>query len=127
MILNLFRRIQLSLNQPKNGDSFFADPLDFMCDSLSERIFFEMTDRHGHTLWNFIHGNNTYRFTILSTAMPYYICDVEIMVSSRENPNKRVWLKRTRQRRIWKKDFHRLILENRMVKTKAQSLFHGRD
>lgn len=123
MFDNLRTRFSLYFNPPKKGDAFFADAFDFMCESNSERIFFEMTDRHGHTVWHFVPGDNTYRFRIINSTMPYYICDVEILAANRENPYKKSWLKRSRPRRIWKKDFHRLILEGRMVKTTTQSLF----
>lgn len=115
--------IKLMLSSPRNGDVFFADYNDFLCEGTSEHIFYPITDRYGHTEWHFIPGNNTYRFTIVSDAMPYYICDVELLVAARENRFKRVWLKRSRPRRIWKKDFNRLILDGRMVKTETESLY----
>ena len=123
MFDKLRAKISLYFNPPKKGDVFFADAFDFMCESNSERIFFEMTDRYGHSMWHFVAGDNTYRFIIENASMPYYICGVEILAIGRDNPYKKTWLKRSRPRRIWKKDFHRLILEGRMVKTQSQSLF----
>jgi hypothetical protein len=123
MIGRLKNKFSLYFNPPKKGDVFFADVFDFLCESNSERIFFEMTDRHGHSLWHFVTGTSTYRFTIENAAVPYYVCKVEILVCGRDNPHKKSWLKRSRPRRIWKKDFHRLILEERMVKTESRSLF----
>jgi hypothetical protein len=123
MFESLKTKISLCFNPPKKGDVFYADAFDFMCESNSERIFFEMTDRHGHTIWHFVINDYVYRFIIESAETPYYVCGVEILVTSRDNPHKKTWLKRSRPRRIWKKDFHRLILEGRMIKTKAQSLY----
>jgi hypothetical protein len=124
MIKQLVTKIALYFHPPKNGDVFYADAMDYMCERPYERIHYPLIDRHGHTLWNFVPGNNTYRFTILSAAMPYYICDAEILVSNRENPYEKIWLKRSQQRRIWKKDFHRLIADGRMTKTTSQSMFN---
>jgi len=124
MFKKLRAKIALYFCPPKKGDAFYGDALDFMCESSSERIFYQMTDRYGQTLWHFVPGNNTYRFVIINDMTPYYVCDVEILASSRENPYKKTWLKRTRERRIWKKDFHRLVVEGRMVKTTSQSMFN---
>lgn len=123
MISSLKAKLSLYFHPPEKGDVFYADALDFMCERLSERIFYPLIDRHGHTQWNFIPGNNTYRFMVESTAMPYYILNVSILVSSIKNPHEKIWLSRSRERRMWKKDFHRLILEGRMVRTTSQSLY----
>lgn len=123
MIKWLRKRIDLYCRPPKTGDVFYGDCADFMCERLSERLFYPMSDRHGHEVWHFVPGDNTYVFTITSAAMPYYICSVKILVSSREDAHKKEWLERSHPRRIWKKDFHRLILQSRMVRTRTQSLF----
>jgi hypothetical protein len=123
MINKFIKRVSLYFNPPKKGDVFYGDAFDYICESTTERIFYEMTDRYGHSMFHYVVGSNTYRFTVESAAMPYYICGVEILAQSRGNPYKKTWLKRSRPRRIWKKDFHRLIIEDRMVKTTTQSLF----
>ena len=118
-----FRKIALFFNPPKVGDVYFADPFDFMCDANSERIFYTMTDRQGQSIWHFVPGALTYRYTIESVGMPYYRCRVEILVSNYKDPYRKQWLERCMPKRIWKKDFKRLILEGRMVKTESESLF----
>ena len=119
----LFKKIHLYFNPPKNGDVFFGDPFDFLCDSNWERLHYPMSDRHGHDTWSFVPGTNTYRFTIESAAMPYYRCKAEILAANREEPFRKCWIERSQPRRIWKKDFLRLILEDRMVRTQSQSLY----
>lgn len=124
MIRKLIAQIKLYFYPPKTGDVFYGDVLDFMLERTSERIHYPLIDRHGHTIWNFVPGDNTYRFIITNDAMPYYICDVEILVSNRENRYDKIWMKRSQQRRIWKKDFRRMIVEGRMAKTNSKSMFN---
>jgi hypothetical protein len=122
MINKFFKYLSLHLNPPRRGDVFFGDAFDFMCDSNSERIFYPLIDRNGHTTHHFVQGDNTYRFTIENSAMPYYVCRVEILTLN-VYETKRTWLKRSLPKRMWKKDFHRLILQGRMKKTTVQSLY----
>lgn len=119
----LIKFIRLYFNPPKNGDVFFGDVNDFDIERRYERIFYPLIDRNGQTVWNFAKGKHTYRFTIENAAMPYYVCKAEILACHVADPSKKAWLERSFERRIWKKDFHRLVLDGRMVPTKAQSLF----
>ncbi len=122
-MIRTINKFLLSLKAPKNGDVFYGDSMDLMPDRPSERIFFPLHDRYGVTKHNVRNGKNTYRFTIQSTAMPYYILLVEVFVEDSKNRLRTQWLPRSMVRRMWKKDFHDLILDKRLVKAE-KLLFH---
>lgn len=117
-MLGLIKRIRLTLNPPRKGDIFFGDSADFLCERNSERFFYPMKDLRGHEIWRFFPGPQSYKFRISSAAMPYYICETEILVFSKFNFKEKRWLRRSIERRIWKKDFNRLIAEGRLKRSR---------
>lgn len=92
----LFRRRLPVVGETYSGDAFyfvFAKPV--------EKILFGMVDIHGDSVWEECSGPDSYRLKILNSAMPYYICDAEVLCHQNFKTYK--WLKRSQPRRIGKK------------------------
>lgn len=115
MINQLVSRIRLFFYPPKKGDVFYGNSFDFIVGKPWEYILHGMRDIHGESVWLAIPGDETYILTIESDVMPYYICQAQVLASNPEGDDK-VWLPRHNERRIWKKDFKKAIIENNLKK-----------
>lgn len=110
MIRRIYRLIQFFVNPPKKGDVFYADSFDYIAGKPLEHIFHGMRDKNGDPVWDVIPGKDTYRFTLVSDSMPYYIFTAATLASNRNDMSKK-WLLRSKLRRMWKHTFKQSILD----------------
>ena len=110
---SLFQKIALYFNPPKPGDVFSGDAFILARNSHFERRCYKTLDGNE---WAFMPGETTYRLVVESSAMPYYICSAEVLAYNTDDHKQLNWLKRSSPRRIWKRDFHKLILEGQINK-----------
>lgn len=108
-------KARLFFNPPKKGDVFLGDCRHFMRDYL-ERILHDTRDWQGNVTAEHWHGENTYRLTVESTAMPYYILKAEVLTWIPKNPYYE-WKKRSQPRRIDKARFRDLIVSGTVRKS----------
>lgn len=115
-MLRFLKQKYLEMYPPEVGDVFYRNWLDFInLSDIKKGLYgFKSIDSE----WEFIPDELSYRFTIESDGMPYYICKVEILVIDIEFPDKSYWIrnKDSMPARIWKKEFIEMILDKRMVK-----------
>lgn len=102
---------------PKVGDVFYRNWVDFVSLSGVRKGLYGFKPKDSE--WEFFPSEYSYKFTITSTGMPYYICKVEILVIDVDFPDKPYWLANNNlwPGRIWKKEFAQMILDGKMVKS----------
>lgn len=116
MINKLLRKVGLLLNPLKKGDILLGDCSDFGLNTQLEQVRHDLRDISGditHTHWV---GSDTYRLTILITAMPsYYVLKAEVLTRTIED-DQFVWKKRYIDRRINKQKIHDMLLAGKIGK-----------
>lgn len=126
-MLRFLKKIYLEMYPPQPGDVFYRNWLDFanLSDIRKGLYGFKPSDDE----WSFFPGDESYRFTITSDGMPYYICKIEILVCKSETSGT-YWLENNPHMpaRIGKKDFIDMVVNGRMVKSEKllNEAHHGK-
>ena len=115
MIRRLINRIRLHFYPPETHDVYWADAFMYLAGKPTEHILHGLRDRHGDPRAEPVHGKFTYRLTIMSCSMPYYLVQCQVLASDRRTYEKR-WAFRSQHRRIDKKEFVRMILDGEIEK-----------
>lgn len=113
MIRRLIRRIKVSFDPPKVGDTYYGDPFDFICGSPLEHALHRTRKIGGEPIWNVIVSDGCYRLTVESTSMPYYRCTSEVLCEHAQSGSKE-WQVRVQPRRISKENFKQMIIDGRI-------------
>lgn len=116
MIFQLVRKVKLLLNPIKAGQVFYGDTADFYF-GVMEQALHGLRDLEGKEKQHYWHGPDTYRLTVVSTQMPYYRCDSDVLTRTVENGNF-LWKARSLPRRMHKQRFHELIVEGKIKRIK---------
>jgi len=106
-------RLLLYLNPPKVGDTYLSDAMYNIVGKPIEKVLHGMKTIDGDILYEPVVGDGSYKLTIDSDTMPYYICSAQVLV--RDNTGFK-WLKRIEPKRILKKNFINMILDGRITK-----------
>jgi len=109
------KKALLLIKPPKKGDVYYGDAFEFVTARPVEKILHGMKDKHGDTLWIESMGHGTYKITIESSSMPYYICKAEVLVQSKKGYDF-TWLTRVQPRRIVKGVLTDMIADGRIDK-----------
>jgi len=117
MITKLYRKIQLKLQPLKKGDVLMGDCCDFNMSSMLNQIRHGLRSYEGNLKHSFWHGDNTYRITILSVSMPYYIFSGEVLTRNMDDTGQFVWVKRILPNRISKAKIIDMILTGRLKRS----------
>lgn len=117
MITKLYRRLQLILKPLKKGDVLFGDCSDFSMSTVANQIRHGLRSYDGTLEHSFWHGENTYRITILSASMPYYVLDGEVLTRKVDDTGQFVWMKRVLPNRIMKAKIEDMILTGRLKRS----------
>jgi len=112
MLKRLLRSLSFIINSPKTGDQFFGESQDHITGSLESAL-------HGLNALNggvsfYFHGKDTYRLTVVSTAMPYYILQAAVLVKPIEPTKYFEWSERIQRRRISKDKFKEMFLQGKI-------------
>jgi len=110
-----FKRIKLYFNPPKKGDVYNGDSTFFIGSKYLEAVAHRLVDIEGNHIWDRIPGSDTYKLTIESDVMPYYICKAQCLARGHGGYNYS-WRDRSQVRRINKWIFVELILDGTIVK-----------
>lgn len=114
--MRLIRKLFLKMNPPRRGDVYYRSWLDFIKLTPFKQRLFQSRD----SFYEFIPGEHSYRYTITSDGMPYYICKVEIWVTD-YGFTKPYWLECSVPGRIFKGQFIDMILSGKFVKANRRS------
>lgn len=106
-------RLRLRLNPPKVGDTYLDDAMYNVIGRPLEKVLHGMKAINGDSLCEPMVGEGSYKLTIESDHMPYYICTAKILVKDNSGFK---WLKRSQPRRILKKNFIEMIVNGRITK-----------
>lgn len=96
-----------------------GDCSDFGLGRQIEQIMHGLRSIDGSVPFTYWHGPDTYRLTVESTAMPYYILKAEVLTRNIDNNGQFVWKERNQVRRIWKSKIHSMILEGSIIRSKS--------
>lgn len=121
MIRSLVSRVKYFLNPPKKGDVYYGDPFDFIIGKLLEQCLHGMRTVSGDASWNPVPSDGTVKLTITLDCMPYYVCKSEVL-GENVNDHSKKWLERSQPRRICKKAFKQMILDERLEKGESIKL-----
>lgn len=113
MIRGLLTKLKLRICPPMKGDTFIGDSFEFMAGNTVEQILHGLSNFHGDVLYSRPDGPDTYRMTIISTSMPYYKVNCEVLVKDNLT-HKYVWKERSQPKRIMKDAFHDMIVSGRI-------------
>lgn len=106
-------RLRLRLNPPKVGDTYLDDAMYNVIGRPVEKVLHGMKAINGDMLYEPMVGEGSYKLTIDSDSMPYYICSAQVLVKDSFGFK---WLKRSQPRRILKKNFIDMIIDGRITK-----------
>lgn len=109
MLTRISRTFSLYFNPPKVGDVFYGDPVWFIISRPIELVLHGLKDKFGTNLYDPIPSQGCFRFTVESTAMPYYRMTSEVLCKHKFT-EKPIWMKRSQPRRIPKEMFRELFL-----------------
>jgi hypothetical protein len=115
MIKGLFNLAKAYVSPPKVGDVYYGHPIDLLTHGTFEGVLHGLRARGGDALWDIIPSSDAYRLTVMSTSMPYYICQGEVLAQNKDTLKKE-WMPRSHARRIRKEIFRSMLVEGRIEK-----------
>lgn len=114
-MMKLFRFLKLMIRPLKKRDSFVGNSLDLMKGSFVEKVFHGMKDMDGKDKAIQAIGKDTYRLHIMSIQPSYYVLHAELLTMDKKT-KKYSWNIRSQERRILKKDFHKILINGKLRK-----------
>ena len=117
MIRKFVQRFLLWRNPPKTDDVYWTDSFTYLAGRPFEHVLHGLKNKNGDTVAEAVYGRCTYRMTIRSYSMPYYVVQCEVLAAQRSTHDK-FWAFRTQPRRIDKDVFIRMILSGEVKKYK---------
>ncbi len=115
MIRKLIQRFLLWRNPPKTDDVYWTDSFTYLAGRPMEHVLHGLRDKNGNARAEPVHGPCTYRMTIRSDSMSYYVVQCEVLAANRSTHEK-LWAFRVQPRRIDKKIFVQMILDKEIKK-----------
>lgn len=117
MLKRLFKRIELLIRPPREGDVYYADPTMFVLAKRVEYILHNLVDKYGATLYEPVPSDYCYRLTVSSCSMlpKCYVLDSEVFCRGTDymvvlSNNIGEWKKRSQPKKIGKELFEHLII-----------------
>ncbi len=116
MLKRFLRRLSFAFNPPQPGDNFLGRSQDFVSGRV-EGILHGLTHTSGDTKLFHFNGLDTYKLTIVSTIMPYYICESAVLTKPIEPTDYFLWSTRIQKRRMSKQKFKQMFIEGNLRRT----------
>lgn len=110
MLTRLVRKISLFVNPPKQGHTFYGDPVWFVLSRPVEHVLHNLKDKFGNTIYTPIPSNGCFRFVVEFCGNENYILASEVFCKEKSLDSLGTWMKRTQPRRMSKLMFDEMFV-----------------